>query len=75
VPFAQARLGPEGLIPWRYREPGAGDLGPALTAAAEEGDALQYPPSAWGRMRAGQYHLRVRGADGRDMKQWHCCLA
>jgi GT2 family glycosyltransferase len=75
VPFAQARLGPEGLTPWCYRDPGAGDLGPAVKASPEGGDALQFPPSVWGRMRAGHYHLRVRGADGRGMKQWRFCLA
>jgi GT2 family glycosyltransferase len=71
VPFAQAMLGPMGIVaasgPWvgRVRPWWAG-----LARGAGAVKTWQFPASIWSRLRPGSYYARLRRADGGSECQW-----
>ncbi len=67
VPFAQARLGPEGLLPWSSSPPREEELVPA---AAGGRLVIPFPGTVWARLRAGHYLIRLRAGDGRVIRCW-----
>lgn len=74
VPFAQARLGPRGLI----ADDGRISLEHLAIMAAPWARKAQVrdlilPEGLWDRMRLGRYYARLRGPDGWVTRKWQWC--